>query len=82
MPSTVIDAEVLAAGIDILTLLTLTELVSSRSEGRRLIEQGGLTCGGEERVDEFERIITADDFNRGELVLRRGKKVYHRVVVE
>lgn len=81
MPSTVIDAEVLAAGIDILTLLTLTELVSSRSEGRRLIEQGGLTCG-EERVDEFERIITADDFNRGELVLRRGKKVYHRVVVE
>ncbi len=81
MPSTVIDTETVAAGIDILSLLTLTELVSSRSEGRRLIQQGGLTCG-EERVDEFERIITADDFSHGELVLRRGKKVYHRVVIE
>lgn len=81
MPSTVIEVEALASGIDILTLLTMTGLVTSRSEGRRLIQQGGLTCG-DERVSDFDYIITGEDFSNGELVLRRGKKVYHRVVVE
>lgn len=80
MPTTVVETEALASGMDILTLLTLTELVKTRSEGRRLIQQGGLTCGGE-KVTDFEQVITLSDFSEGEIILRRGKKVYHRVVV-
>jgi len=46
MPTTVVETEALASGMDILTLLTLTELVKTRSEGRRLIQQGGSPAVG------------------------------------
>ena len=50
MPSTVLDRAVFVEGLDILTLLTELGLASSRSEGRRLVQQGGIALG-DERVD-------------------------------
>lgn len=79
MPSTALDKEAFVQGMDILTLLTELGLASSRSEGRRLVQQGGIALG-EERVGEIERVITIDDFDNGELIVRKGKKVYHRVL--
>lgn len=79
MPSTALDKEAFVQGMDILTLLTELGLASSRSEGRRLVQQGGIALG-DERVGEIERVITIDDFDNGELIVRKGKKVYHRVL--
>lgn len=81
MPSTAISTETLGAGIGILDLLVLTGLAPSKGEGRRLIVQGGLYVGGE-RVDDPNLVITEASFQNGELLLRKGKKVYHRVLLQ
>jgi len=81
MPSTTFARERFAQGVDIVTLLSEVDLVKSRSEARRLIDQGGITLG-QERVDSIERLVTLADFQGSELIVRKGKKVYHRVVLE
>lgn len=79
MPSTILEQQLFVDGVDILTLLTKLDLASSRSEGRRLVQQGGIALG-DEKVEEIERLVTVEDFTAGELIVRKGKKVYHRVL--
>ncbi|HHU60722.1 MAG: tyrosine--tRNA ligase [Bacillota bacterium] len=81
MPSTTLAQSNFKEGVDILTLLTDTGLASSRSEGRRLVQQGGIRIN-DDRVEEIDKLVTLDDFTGEELVIRKGKKVYHRVVWE
>ncbi|WP_213950633.1 tyrosine--tRNA ligase [Tepidanaerobacter syntrophicus] len=79
VPYTEIDSQKFAEGMDITELLLLTGLVSSKSEGRRLIQQGGIYIG-ESRVDDIGLKITMKDFDSDKtLLLRKGKKVYHMV---
>jgi len=78
IPSTQLPQARLAEGIDVLTLLLETGLAASKSEGRRLIQQGGLYLE-DERNDDAARVITAADFKDGKLLLRKGKKIYHLV---
>ena len=80
MPSTAISQSAFVEGMDILTLLTETGLASSRSEGRRLVQQGGVHLG-EEKVTSFELLVTLDHFTDGELIIRKGKKVFHKVTL-
>jgi tyrosyl-tRNA synthetase len=80
MPSTTLPQANFAEGMDILSVLAETKLVSSRSEGRRLVQQGGVALG-DERVEDIEYLVTLQDFSSGELIIRKGKKVYHRVVL-
>lgn len=63
-------------GIDILELLI--SIVDSKSEARRLVEQGGISIN--EEVIQLGRIIKREDFSDGELLLRIGKKKYYRVL--
>ena len=81
MPSTTLPRATFAEGMNILSLLTETGLATSRSEGRRLVQQGGLAMG-EERVTDIDYMVMVEDFSDGELILRKGKKVYHRVVLD
>ncbi|MTI71307.1 MAG: tyrosine--tRNA ligase [Firmicutes bacterium] len=78
VPSTDIDKEKFENGMDILTLLTEIELISSKGEGRRLIKQGGIYVE-DERVTDFRKEITVDDFTDDKLMVRRGKKVHHQI---
>lgn len=80
VPSTEISEDELGEGIAVLELLIRTGLVPSKGEGRRLIRQGGIYIDGE-RVDDSELIITKGFFNNGELLIRKGKKAYNRVVL-
>ncbi len=80
MPSTALTQADFADGMDVLSLLMATGLASSRSEGRRLVQQGGVALG-EERVEDIDQLVTVQDFSNGELIIRKGKKVYHRVVL-
>lgn len=81
MPSTTLPEALFADGMDIVSLLAEVNLVSSRSEARRLIDQGGITLD-QERVESIDRVVTLEDFTGNELIIRKGKKVYHRVVVQ
>ena len=81
IPTTELDKSMFDKGMDIISLLTQTDLIASNSEGRRLIQQGGVMLNGE-NVTDFNRVVTNDDFEDGKLMLRKGKKVYHRVIIK
>ncbi len=65
--------------IDIISVLVKAGLVPSRSEGRRAVEQGGVTADGE-KVTDFRASFGADELRRG-IVVRRGKKAYKKVTL-
>ena len=78
MPTTEIPASELQDGsIGILTLLVKTGLAPSISEGRRLVQQGGISVNDEKITDPKSMIALS-----GEAVVRKGKKVFHRVMVK
>jgi tyrosyl-tRNA synthetase len=80
LPTLELDAEALQEGILVAELFERTGLVRSRSEARRLIQQGGAYLN-EERVDAPEQMVRREDFDGNSLLLRVGKKRYHRVVL-
>ena len=81
MPTVSVSSSDLEKGIPILDLLNDTGIIPSKSEGRRLIKQGGLTINNE-KIESIDRIVTMDDLKDGEIIVRRGKKSYHRIVTE
>jgi tyrosyl-tRNA synthetase len=56
-------------------------LCKSKSDARRLIKQGGAYINGE-RLGSFEQVVAADDVNDGEIMLRAGKKKYHKIILK
>jgi tyrosyl-tRNA synthetase len=78
MPSSELSAEELGEGINIIVLMEKAGIIESRSDGRRVIKDGGLKLNGE-KVTSFEHTVAAVDFRGGSLVLQKGKKVFHRV---
>jgi tyrosyl-tRNA synthetase len=79
VPQTELDSKEIENGIDLLELLMTTGLTSSKSEGRRLIQQGGIYVA-DKRVDDIDLQISMSDFDDDKsLLLRKGKKVYHMV---
>lgn len=81
IPFTEIDKRQLEAGMGIIELLRKAELIKSNSEGRRLINQGGISID-DERVQSIHRQVTLDEFVDGKLLLRKGRKVYHQIRVK
>jgi tyrosyl-tRNA synthetase len=81
VPGTTITAADFQENSKILDLLSLIKLIPSKGEGRRLIQQGGIYVN-DERVDSIEHTLTTDDLKDGSLMIRKGKKVYHKVTVE
>ena len=79
-PQTLVTEEQLAQGLGIVDLLLTTGLAGSRSAARRLVAQGG-AYANDQRVDNPDTVFRADVFQDGELLLRAGKKRYHRVLV-
>ena len=61
-------------------LLQSCGLTASRGEGRRLIAQGGISINGEKVTDEFVKVTEAL-FDNGEMMIKKGKKIYHKVVL-
>ncbi len=78
MPSTDLTKDELGEGIQILDLLVKCGLISSKGEGRRLITQNGISVDDVKVSDVFLE-IKEDDFTDNELVIKKGKKVYHKV---
>ena len=81
IPETSIAQERLEAGILALDLLVDTGLAASKSAARRLIQQGGASLNNA-RLMSAEAVVTSADLQDGTLLLRAGKKRYHRVTVQ
>lgn len=81
MPRTSVSLSRLAEGIPPAELFTEVGLTSSRGEAKRLIKQGGAYVN-DDRIDTPERKIAATDLLDNGILLRAGKKKYHRIVTE
>ncbi len=78
MPQTVLASDDLTDGkIDILTLLMKAGLCPSKGEGRRLVQQGGVSVD-DEKVTDIAASYDAETLQNG-IVVKKGKKVFHRV---
>lgn len=81
IPSVSISAPLLDKGVGVLDLFVEAKLASSKSEARRLVQQGGAVVNGIKISDE-SAVFTGADLVDGALLLRAGKKRVCRVVVE
>jgi len=81
VPHSVMPLSELEAGIPAFKLFQMIGLAASGGEARRLIAQGGAYVNGE-RIVEFDMPIAADRLEDGQMVLRSGKKRYHKIIAE
>ena len=80
MPTTVIDdAQLTEGSIGILDLMVACGLVASKGEGRRLVQQGGVSINDTKVTDPNKR-ITKEELTEA-VIIRKGKKVYHKATV-
>lgn len=80
MPTASVEKSVLEAGTPLLDLLANTGIIPSKGEGRRLIQQGGLTVNNE-KIEAMDRMITLSDLVDSEIIIRKGKKSWHRITI-
>ena len=80
VPSSVYNASDIFGNLSIVDLFMATKLCSSKSDARRLIQQGGTYINGS-RISDFDRMIMENDFKDNEILLRVGKKKYHRIIL-
>ena len=73
-----VDEDFTEGSIDVITMLVKSGLVASRSEGRRAIEQGGVSIDGE-KVTDIKQTVAKDAIGDG-IVLKRGKKNFRKIV--
>ncbi len=78
IPTTELSVADIGEGMDILTLLQHTKMIPTRSEGRRLITQGGVKVD-DIKVESIDLMITTESFKDNSLMIQRGKKSFHRV---
>ncbi len=81
MPTTVLSRQALGDGIPAFKLFVQTGLAQSGGAARRLLGQGGGYLN-DERIATFDQLISEKDFSEGSLMLRAGRKKYHKVVLE
>ncbi len=80
MPSTELAAEDFSAdGLGIIDALCKANLCPSRGEARRLIQQGGVSVD-DAKVTDPMYIIPLSDFEKGYVIIKKGKKVFHKIV--
>ncbi len=80
MPSETVAASDLGDGMNVLDLLLQVNLIPSKGEGRRLIQQNGLSINGE-KVTAVDMMVTPDLFEDGELVIKKGKKTFLKLIL-
>ena len=79
MPTTTLADEDFADGkIDILEVLVKTGITKSRGEGRRLVQQGGVSVD-DSKVADIALSFTQDDLKANAIIVKKGKKIFHKV---
>jgi tyrosyl-tRNA synthetase len=81
VPSSTMPIGEIKGGIPAFKLFRQVGLVNSSGEARRLIQQGGAYINGQ-RVTSFEQIVNDNDINDMELVMRAGKKRFHKILIK
>ena len=79
MPSvTLEDADFTDGSVDILTILLKAGITKSKGEGRRLVQQGGVSVN-DEKVTDFALSFTQEEIKANPLKVKKGKKIFYKV---
>ncbi len=79
MPSTALaDEDFTDGSIDILDILMKAEITKSRGEGRRLVQQGGISVD-DAKVTDFTMSFTKEVLKEKPIVVKKGKKIFHKI---
>jgi tyrosyl-tRNA synthetase len=78
VPTSTISGELLGKGI--IDVLHACGIIPTKSEGRRLVAQGGLYVNSQ-KIDSIDLKVTSELFKDGMMMVRKGKKGYHKVVI-
>jgi tyrosyl-tRNA synthetase len=81
MPTTTLPRARLKAGLGVLEIFAEVGLTKSRGEARRMLQQGGIYVN-DQRVEQIEAVLTLADLTSDGILLRAGKKKYHRLAIE
>ena len=82
MPSVTLSADDFEGGqVQIIKIMLKAGLIKSNGEGRRLIQQGGVSVDDQKVTDPLAA-VSAADFQKGHIILKKGKKVFYKVTVE
>ncbi len=81
VPCTVIDPKRFSVGLGIFDIFLETGLCKSKGEARRLQAQGGVYVN-DQRIDDPDFCLEASDLKNAEVILRAGKKRYHRLILD
>jgi len=80
MPTTELaEADVIGQGI--LDVLLAVKLIPSKGEGRRLIQQNGIAVN-DEKISDVNMTVTKDMFGENGMIVKKGKKVFHKIVIK
>lgn len=79
VPETTLSMSELKEGINIMDLVVKTNFIPSKSEARRLIQQGGL-CVNDLKIDNFDYTITRETLKENYVLLKKGKKNFLKVL--
>ena len=80
VPVATISKEELEAGINIMDLTVKTNFIPSKSEARRLIQQGGL-CLNDTKVNDVAYVVTLNDMSEDYILIKKGKKNFLKVII-
>ena len=76
MPST----EITSSEMSIVDVLVLTGLAPSKGQARTLISQGGITLN-DKKITDINSKLSQDDFSDGYAIIKKGKKVFHKLII-
>lgn len=81
MPTTELEASLFEEGLGLLNLMTRLGLTKSNSEGRSLVKQGGVSVN-DIKITDPNCTLTMEDFSDDMLIIKKGKKVFHKVITK
>ena len=80
LPSSSYNRDDILGNIPVVDLFMKSGLCKSKSDARRLVKQGGAYINGD-RIAAFDQMIVEDDIKENEILLRAGKKKYHKIIL-
>ena len=82
MPTTILSAADFTDGaISLIDMMLKASIIKSKGEGRRLIEQGGVTVD-DVKAGGFADVVSVDAFAKGQVIVKKGKKVFVKFILE
>ncbi len=80
MPKTEIAKADFGDGMALMDIMLSAKIIPSKGEGRRLVEQGGVSVDGN-KITDVNHVVKLSDFIDGQIIIKKGKKVFHKIII-